>query len=197
MTGVSSAYPSLDELRKWYTDYMTSDGEHWSSYTRRAVELDPEDNGFVNAQLGRAAAKTSVSRGFCNHCHLAFDNWPSLPSLGTRSSSHAIVRQFSTEQLEISKQKGCKCCALLWSLLVNRADLLSTFRRIEKRLAMLNQDATLSLSVAAYNDQQPQFLWLNHPGNITEDWSSPRASEMRFESRFALPSSKSIKSRTL
>jgi len=151
-----------------------------------AVNSDHIDVSYIESQIQQAISTTHVSRGYCNNCQYLFSHWPDL---GTESWTHAVGRPCRTEELEAATQNGCKPCSFLL-LQLKAAGLLDTFRRIEKRLSLLNDTATASISISNWGSDKTQLLWLNFPGKVAKKCNSSCAMSTEFESHVVSPSGK-------
>jgi hypothetical protein len=193
---VSPAGVDVGRLEQWHKEYMAVDGDRLdpTSSIVLSVNSDHIDVDYIESQVQQAIPATHVSRGYCNSCHDLFGHWPDL---GTRWWAQAVGRPHRTEQLEAGTRGGCRSCSFL-SLRLKDAGLLDTFRRIEKRLSLLNDTVTASISIQNWASGNSQLLWLNFPGKVTTHCNSACAHPTKFESHIVpLPGKQSIDSRCI
>ena len=181
----------MDHLQQWHKEYVAVEGSvlNQESPIILAVNLDRIDISHVETQIELVRSTTNVLRGYCNDCQHLFSHWPDL---GTKPWTHAIGRPCCTNELEAATRNGCKSCAFLLSKL-KAAGLLNTFRRIEKRLSLLNDTATTaSISIQNRGSHGGQLLWLNFPGKVAQHCTTACALQTTFASDTILASGKNI-----
>lgn len=187
---ISTGGVDIDRLQQWHKEYTAVDGDDLNpkSSIILAVDSDHIDVSYIEGQIQQAMSTTNVSRGYCNNCQHLFSHWPDL---GTESWTHAIGRSCNTNEFEAATRNGCKSCAFLL-LQLKAAGLLDTFRRIEKRLSLLNDTATASISISNWGSGGSQLLWLNFPGKVAQHCNSACARPTIFESNIMSPSGKNL-----
>jgi hypothetical protein len=154
-----------------------------------AVDSDYIDASYIESQIQHAMSTTHVSRGYCSNCQYLFSHWPDL---GTMTWSHAVGRPCRTSELEAAARNGCKSCTFML-LRLKAAGLLNTFHKIERRLSLLNDTATASISISNWQTDNPQLVWLNFPGKVAKDCNSPScARRTNFVTHVVSPSGKHI-----
>lgn len=186
---ISTGGVDIDRLKQWHKEYTAVDGNDLDpkSSIILAVDSDHIDVSYIESQIEQAMSTTFVSQGYCNNCQHLFNHWPDL---GTEWWTHAVGRPFGTDELEAATRNGCKSCAFLL-LQLKAAGLLDTFRRIEKRLSLLNDTATASISIKNFGSGS-QMLWLNFPGKVKQISSSVCTYPTKFLSNIVSPSGKNI-----
>lgn len=182
-------------LELWYAEYMAEDGDEISRKSNAVVEADADDldDDFIEDKICEKMSDTSVSRGFCATCQDLFDKWPlwhqSLAGTDPdgdfdRSWKHTTTRPVNTVELEASTRKGCRLCSYLLQTLAD-TDLLTTFRKIEARMARLGKDVLCFLSIQNWG-LTSQLLWLNFPGK-TCTYCNGNGAKARFQSDLLPP----------
>jgi hypothetical protein len=170
---IPPANVDFGRLEKWQKKYtaVTGDDLDPDSALITAVNSDHIDVKQIESQIHQAKLTTHVSRGYCSNCQYMFEHWPDL---GTDSWTDTVGRPCHTVELEAARQKGCKSCTFLLLKLEN-AGLLDTFRRIEKRLDLVGDTATSSISISNWASDQNQLLWINFPGKVARSSNASSA----------------------
>jgi len=190
-----------NDLTKWFQEYMAvSENElHKDADVIQAVIFDELDTDFVEQQIQESALKDSISKKFCTKCQDLFANWPTLGGSSSRTHDskpdpdeegweYAVAQSCSTFEIEGSARAGCKFCTFLLQTLKDSKSL-DLLRKIEKRVFLLNENVTASLSVQNWGTNPCQLLWLNLPGKVCTNCNSRGANLAgKFESSF-LPAS--------
>lgn len=150
----------IDQLKSWFQDYISSDSESLQADDPviQAVESDELEYDMVEAHVRKLIPSANVEEGFCYQCRRLLEHWPELGEY-----EHCVGRQCRTDEIEAATRAGCKFCAFLLSRLKFKG-LLDTFRRIERRLQLLDDTGTASLSIREVIDFE--WLWLNFPGKV-------------------------------
>ncbi|KAJ4294299.1 hypothetical protein N0V90_007989 [Kalmusia sp. IMI 367209] len=114
-------------------------------------------------------SSTYVSQELCDKCQSLFNHWPDFDPLPEGKEEHEtgsciIKKALSTYEIEAAAQQRCKFCAFLLYRL-KEAELLDHFRRIEKRLMLLNENAAIYLFVKARLSKDETYEFnLSFPG---------------------------------
>lgn len=194
---VEGDLPSQD-LQKWHDEYMATDGNSLKkdSEVLLAVNDDSLDNEAFEEEVQQFVAH--VEGGFCLQCRTLFNNWPDLQkttpeNLDTTEDSklhkegwehHVSAKRFRTHELEASTRQGCRFCALIRQILVDR-DMLDTFRKIEGRLVQFTEDTKIALSIQNWGKfaiNKCLLLWPNLPGKVCTSCNSGTALSTKFQS---------------
>lgn len=174
-------------LQEWYREYKESSGERmqWDSPLIEAVQHDTLNDNEVEESIQKALKAVHVVNGFCTSCRAMFNNWPTI---GLKHGAHGIARHVSTTEMEAARRKGCKCCTFILSRVDTHT--LNTYRKFEKRLAILGSSESCSISVWNWGSVgSAQCLWVNLPGKITTDVNTRLAAAWGFDSHAAHPGS--------
>jgi hypothetical protein len=145
----------------------------------QAVQADPLDQNAIEQCILSLATNITISGRFCSECSHLFSHWPDLGA----GRKHAVARVCHTLLLEAATRKGCSFCAFLMQM-IRDAGLLDTFRRIEARMVWLGdagkekRKEKTSLSVYNWGMSTGQFLWINFPGKVCQNFDSGVAQEM-------------------
>jgi hypothetical protein len=143
---ISTGGVDIDGLQQCHKEYMAVDVDDLIPVSSiiKAVDSDHIDVSYIESQIKQAMSTTHVSRGYCSNCQYLFSH---LPDLGTKTFTHAVGRPCRTDELEAAARNRCKSCAFML-LRLKVAGLLDTFRKIERRLSLLNDTATASISIS-------------------------------------------------
>lgn len=176
---------SADALRKWQQQYEAMDAEIMAEDDPLIKEADADilDVKLIESFVEEASKRITVAKGFCNGCRNMFENWPTI---GIKHGAHGIARHVSTSEMEAARRKGCRSCA--FSLSHVDSDILDTFRKLETRLAILNNTKSASISVWNWGSVGgTQCIWVNLPGKVTTDSNASLAQLWNFESHVVSP----------
>jgi hypothetical protein len=185
LSKMSLADDSDHALRAWYRQYkeMDADAIEADSPLITDVQHDLLDASEIKNSIEKALKTVHVEKGFCTGCSNMFNNWPTI---GTKHGAHGIARQTNTSEMEAARRNGCRCCTFILSQ--TDTNVLDTFRRLERRLAILGSSESSSISVWNWGSVRlAQCLWVNLPGKIATDANSSLAQLWEFESRVAPP----------
>jgi hypothetical protein len=193
--GESAEPTSLALLRAWHEDYSAAEKYiTLDTAVVKDVQSDALDEQTVEKCIAELANHTPVGQRFCDGCQQLFDNWPDLSDLDDKDSSprksqpgtggdwkHIVARDCHTLILEASVRNGCRFCAFLMQMLRD-AEGLETFRKLERRLTILGDEAMASLSVQNWGENTSQLLWINLSGKVSDHCNSGMAQYTGFES---------------
>lgn len=184
---------------EWFREYTAADANYLAgdSDILKAVDSDELDAKFIEQRITESAPNGPIVKGFCAKCQSLFAHWPTLGGSSTRKYGstedsdegweQTVARSCSTFELEGATRAGCRFCTFLLQSLKD-GNSLSTFRKIEARLYLLNENASSSLSIQNRGSGPNQLLWLNLPGKVCTHCNYGIALHLSFESRF-LPES--------
>lgn len=180
--------PQGHTFQGWYDEYMATDGNSLTedSSLILAVKHDSFDSRVFDNAVAEFAA--GVQDGFCLQCQLLFNGWPDLknrPASDLGSSESAMARQggwehylstksFHIYELEAATRQGCRFCALIRQMLVDR-QTLEIYQKVEQRLAPFAKDLRITLSIQNWGQfahTQRQLLWPNLPGKVCTSCNS-------------------------
>ncbi|KFY31157.1 hypothetical protein V493_01333 [Pseudogymnoascus sp. VKM F-4281 (FW-2241)] len=184
---------------EWSREYTAADADSLAADSDivKAVDSDELDAKFVEQRITESTPNSPIVKGFCAECQSLFAHWPVLGGSSTRKYDstgdsdegweQTVARSCSTFELEGATRTGCRFCTFLLQSLKD-GNLLGTFRKIEARLYLLNENAPSSLSIQNWVSNSKQLLWLNLPGKVCTDCNYGIALRLNFESCF-LPES--------
>lgn len=164
----------IEDIRKWYEEYSTMDGNDLSQDAAilQELETDKLDSESIEKRIRESAREIhTTTEGFCPPCQKLFANWPELVQAGEEPNwQHTVGRTCHTIELEAATRGGCRFCAFLMQRLRD-TELLVTFRKIEARIDHLNETGTSSLSIKVWGQREKRgmlLLWLNLPGRVCD-----------------------------
>ncbi|CAI6342437.1 unnamed protein product [Periconia digitata] len=185
-SNLSLSDDAASPLRQWHQQYVAEDADLMSrdSPSIKEVDSDTLDVEMIESSIVEALKTMEVTEGFCCGCRKMLDHWPTI---GTRHGAHGVARNLSTSEMEAAKRKGCRCCTFLLSHV--DPHYLDTFRKLERRLAILKVSSTASISVWNWGSVNgTQILWVNFPGKITTNPNSNLTNSWSCESYVLSPS---------
>jgi hypothetical protein len=165
------AAANLSQLQSWHKDYKAAD-DYLTLKTGvvQDVQLDTIDEQTVETCIAQLTDGIHVAKRFCADCQHLFDDWPDLGDPHVKDLStqrhwpgsgadwkHTIARQCHTLVLEAAARKGCRFCAFLVEILRD-AGGLDIFRKLERRLSILGDEAMASLSLQDWGKNASQSL---------------------------------------
>ncbi|CAG9941488.1 unnamed protein product [Clonostachys rosea f. rosea IK726] len=161
-------------MERWHQKYMLAESDGFPfevlgvgySELIRDLESDQLDTDAIERRVQQLARKADVSKGFCASCRNLFNHWPALDE---KEWDSAVLRYFSTEEVEAFSRAGCKFCDFIMGRFQHHEGLLDRFRKIEARFAGQPRPARCSLAVQNVGDgigenATSQALWVNLPG---------------------------------
>lgn len=168
----------LRYLRKWYDRYILMNPENYDVEGRapevwddiplwHLLEAGSEDleQHVIEARILESEATICVRNGFCSECQLMLDNWLALETLQSEDQPHSL-RQCHTISLEAAARSGCQLCACLLQTLrdCDYGEMLGLYRRIERRLEILEARSTSSLVIGNWGTLDARSLKMTLPG---------------------------------
>ncbi|CAG9991213.1 unnamed protein product, partial [Clonostachys byssicola] len=157
-------------MREWHWKYLDAESDAFEtarcSELILALESDELDVDAIERRVQQLTRKADISNGFCASCRNLFNHWPALDE---KEWDSAVLRHFSTEELEAFSRAGCKFCAFIMGRLQHHEGLLEKFRKIEARFDGEPEPARCSLAVQNVGEgigenATSQALWVNLPG---------------------------------
>lgn len=184
----------LDELQSWFEAYKAVNLNNSRFYpvpaALVAVFSDVIDEAELEEQINQAVTEVVIQDGLCTDCRRTFENWPVAVA---GSFEHITLRSCHTVQVEAATRRGCKFCAFLLTVLADFGNgwMLEFVRKLEKRLAKLQNPSIASISLLSGWAGGHQALWWNPPGNIAEDMNT-WLRNVGFSSDIVPPSGKTL-----